>query len=139
MKVPSVAELKAAAAAAKHDSFGIAADPEALMHLANVSRRAFVDNKDLLALSAWADSVQDVAAMQVLDEHIRRWVEDEVERLLQSGQLLMDLVQTRVLPEARLVRTRFAAPSAARCEQLATEIKVAWYTAPASKVVAAGD
>lgn len=134
MKLPSTEELFAAAEQAGHDGLGIGSDPESLIHLANLSRRVFLDEKDVTALRDWAQTVLDIANMPELDIETMHWVDEERVKLVQASRLVADLsAEVRTNLNALQPLTGL---DSERIGELNESISVSWHT-DRIKVVAA--
>ncbi len=125
--LPSVRELVDAARRARHDSLGIAQDPEALVHIANVSRRAFLDDKDVMALRDWSATVEDIANMDAVEPEIQHWLAVERVRLAAAHRLVADLLASDVQPlvdrleEYELLDDQYRA-------EISSVVEAAWLT-----------
>lgn len=127
-QLPSVRDLVAAAREAKHDSLGIGSDPEALIHLANVSRRAFLEQKDLLAFRDWSTTVEDIARLGSNEPEIRDWLLIETVRLDKGRQLLQELLEDERAALVALLGTQAMSLDEAERQEVAATLEVAWRT-----------
>ncbi len=107
----SVRELLDAARAAGHDSLGIWNDIEALMELANVSRRRFLEGGGTGALRTWRDAVLRVEELESADENVLAWKNRKLIELetcreqLESAKAMLD-ADLKLLKSIKGVRSR---------------------------------
>ena len=136
-RLPTVRDIVTAAREAKHDSFGIASDPEALIHLANVSRRAFLEQKALSALRDWAETVADVASFESSDPAILQWLAIEAVRL-DKARFLVEELEKHV--HALAIKLGAVGPQLdnSQREEVTMSLEVAWRTAGARGGAAEG-
>ncbi len=137
--LPSAQEFVDAARRARHDSLGVASDPEALIHLANVSRRAFLDQKDLLALRDWSSTVEDIANIDAADPAIQRWLETERVRLAEAQRLVADLLEKKVRSLVERLELQQQFLDEAQRTEIATSFETAWHTHPLARVAEVGE
>ncbi len=125
--LPTVREFVDAARRACHDSLGVAYDPEALIHVANVSRRAFLDDKDVMALRDWSATVEDIANIDAVEPEIQHWLAVERVRLAAAHRLVANLLASSVQPLVERLAHYEAIDDEYRA-QISSGVEAAWLT-----------